>query len=167
MTTQAISVFSATSIAGGGSFLIGTQSGTVNGVDWSTRSTYDRLALYGGTQFYSGANSRVNAIPAITATTRAVAGTATNRTNGLQTLISGVVATAFAGNSIGIGRTAAVNSTLANVGEVIIYPTEIIGINRSKIESYLAIKYGITLDQTTATSYIYSNGGVAWSATGV
>jgi hypothetical protein len=47
---------------------------------------------------------------------------------------------------------------------VIIYPTEIIGINRNKVESYLAIKYGITLDQTTAQNYTLSNTGVAWNA---
>jgi hypothetical protein len=65
---------------------------------------------------------------------------------------------------MGIGRSVAANSTLTNVGEVIIYPTEIIGLNRNKIETYLAIKYGITLDQTTAQNYTLSNTGVAWDA---
>jgi hypothetical protein len=47
---------------------------------------------------------------------------------------------------------------------VIIYPIEVIGLNRNKIESYLAIKYGITLDQTTAQNYTLSNTGIAWDA---
>ena len=36
---------------------------------------------------------------------------------------------------------------------------------RSKIESYLALKYGITLDQSIATNYVYSNGSIVWNAT--
>ncbi len=51
-----------------------------------------------------------------------------------------------------------------NVAELLVYnngmnPTQI-----NQVESYLAIKYGITLDQTTPTNYIYSNGSVIWSA---
>jgi hypothetical protein len=65
---------------------------------------------------------------------------------------------------VGIGRSFNTNSTLANVGEVIIYPAEIIGAGRNKIESYLAIKYGITLDQTTAQNYTLSNNAIAWNA---
>jgi hypothetical protein len=65
---------------------------------------------------------------------------------------------------MGIGRSVAANSTLTNVGEVIIYPIEVIGLNRNKIETYLAIKYGITLDQTTTQNYTLSNTGVAWDA---
>lgn len=34
-----------------------------------------------------------------------------------------------------------------------------------RINSYLAIKYGITLDQTTATNYLASDGTVIWNAT--
>ena len=49
------------------------------------------------------------------------------------------------------------------MGEVIIYPTEIIGANRNKVETYLAIKYGITLDQTTAQNYTLSNNAIAWN----
>ncbi|WP_408038870.1 autotransporter outer membrane beta-barrel domain-containing protein, partial [Tenacibaculum amylolyticum] len=35
----------------------------------------------------------------------------------------------------------------------------------SKVESYLALKYGITLDQTSATSYLASDGTTIWDAT--
>ena len=55
-------------------------------------------------------------------------------------------------------------SSLANVGEVIIYPTEIIGTARNKVESYLALKYGSTLDQTTPQNYTLSNNAIAWNA---
>ncbi len=103
--------------------------------------------------------------PSITSTSRATGGTATNRTDALQTLTNAAVITAFVGANIGIGRSVALNSTLANVGEVIIYPTEIIGTNRNKVETYLAIKYGITLDQTTAQNYTLSNNSIAWNGT--
>lgn len=73
-------------------------------------------------------------------------------------------ATIFASNSIGIGRQGATNSTLTNVAEVIIYPNEVTGTSRNQVESYLAIKYGITLDQTSATDYILSNTSVVWNA---
>lgn len=144
---------------------MGTQSGTVNGVDWSTSPTLDKLALFSGTTFYNGANSRSPNIPAITSTTRSSTGAAYNRTNSLQTLSNTGVATTFSGNSIGIGRTSGTNASLSNVGEVIVYPTEITGTSRLQIESYLAIKYGITLDQTIATNYLLSNASIAWNAT--
>lgn len=79
-------------------------------------------------------------------------------------LSSATPATVFASNSIGIGRTNTTNSSLANVGEVIIYPNELTGSARNQVESYLAIKYGITLDQTTATDYTLSNASTVWSA---
>jgi hypothetical protein len=72
--------------------------------------------------------------------------------------------TPFVSANIGIGRSNVTNSTLANVGEVIIYPSEIIGTPRNKVESYLAIKYGITLDQSIAQNYILSNTDIAWDS---
>ena len=36
--------------------------------------------------------------------------------------------------------------------------------DRNKIESYLAVKYGITLDQTSATNYVRSDGTIVWNA---
>ncbi len=74
------------------------------------------------------------------------------------------MATAFVGANRGIGRSNTTNSSLANVGEVIVYPTEIIGTNRNKIETYLAIKYGITLDQSISQNYTLSNTGTAWNS---
>lgn len=73
--------------------------------------------------------------------------------------------TSFSGASIGIGRSTTTNSTLANVAEVIIYPIGIADSEANKIESYLALKYGITLDQTTPQNYTLSNSAIAWDAT--
>lgn len=49
---------------------------------------------------------------------------------------------------------------------MIIYPSNLTTLQQNRVESYLAIKYGITLDQTTPSDYIYSNGTIVWSATG-
>jgi hypothetical protein len=94
---------------------------------------------------------------------RASNGTAIDRTNGLQVLSNAAVTTAFASSSIGIGRTVATNSVLANVGEVIIYSTGLTVANRNKVESYLAIKYGTTLNQSTPQNYTLSNNSIAWN----
>jgi hypothetical protein len=167
VTTAAVSIFTVSRIGAGGSFLIGPQAVVANSLNWSTTPTTDLLGLYPATNIYNGANGRAASTADITSTSRAVGGTATSRTDGLQTLTNGAVVTAFAGTNIGIGRSNATNSTLANVGEVIIYPTEIIGASRNKVESYLAIKYGITLDQSTAQNYTLSNNAVAWNSASV
>ena len=51
------------------------------------------------------------------------------------------------------------------IAEIIIYGSSGLGdADVNKVESYLAIKYGITLDQTTATNYTNSSGTVTWTA---
>ncbi len=52
------------------------------------------------------------------------------------------------------------------IAEIIIYNRDITAVERNKIETYLALKYGITLDQSTATNYTLSNNGsIAWNGT--
>lgn len=50
------------------------------------------------------------------------------------------------------------------MGELIIYSVRNSDTNKNMIQSYLAIKYGITLDQSTATDYYDSNGNVIYPA---
>lgn len=60
------------------------------------------------------------------------------------------------------------NSELSNAcfAEVILYNTTLSATDINKVESYLALKYGITLDQTApGTSYTAANGTVVWDAT--
>lgn len=57
------------------------------------------------------------------------------------------------------------NSTLANVAEVIVYPFGLTSFESSKVESYLALKYGITLNQSVPQNYTLSNTAIAWDAT--
>lgn len=49
-----------------------------------------------------------------------------------------------------------------HVGEVIIYDTVLSSADRNKVESYLALKYGTTLDQSTAQDYTASDGTEMW-----
>lgn len=48
------------------------------------------------------------------------------------------------------------------IAELIVYQMDPIGLNNNRIESYLAIKYGITLDQTTPKNYVSSTGSIVW-----
>jgi hypothetical protein len=163
ITTAAASIFTMTQLRAGWIFRIGTQTATNNALDWSTLPTVDRLAPYNGTVIYNGANGRWTASADITSMIRASNGTAIDRTNGLQVLSSAAVTTAFASSSIWIGRTVATNSVLANVGEVIIYSTGLTLANQNKVESYLAIKYGTTLNQWVPQNYTLSNNSIAWN----
>lgn len=51
-----------------------------------------------------------------------------------------------------------------NLNEIVYYPWELSVLERQKVNSYLAIKWGITLDQTTPTNYIASDGSTVWNA---
>ena len=69
---------------------------------------------------------------------------------------------------IRIGRHAANanNGITGDIAEVIAYDAILTAVERSRIQSYLAIKYGITLDQTIATNYVRSDGTtIIYSAT--
>ncbi|MDJ0960174.1 MAG: Ig-like domain-containing protein [Acidimicrobiia bacterium] len=51
------------------------------------------------------------------------------------------------------------------IAEVISYSTRATDAEHQRIQSYLAIKYGLTLDQTTPYNYVRSDGTVIWDAT--
>jgi len=51
------------------------------------------------------------------------------------------------------------------LGELIVYSSSVSATERLQIQSYLALKYGITLDQTSPTNYLSSTGSVLWDAT--
>ena len=58
----------------------------------------------------------------------------------------------------------AVNGWDGNFSEIIYYPWSLTNNERQKIDSYLAIKWGTTLDQTNPTDYLASDGSVIWNA---
>jgi len=52
-----------------------------------------------------------------------------------------------------------------DIAEIIVYTSTPTATERQQIESYLAIKYGLTLDQTSPTNYLASDGGTIWDGT--
>lgn len=76
-------------------------------------------------------------------------------------IVSDTTGVTQASNQVTLGST--YNGKIA---EFIVYKTDLWTAQKNRIESYLAIKYGITLDQTTPTNYIFANGATAsWNAT--
>lgn len=74
----------------------------------------------------------------------------------------------FAGDIFNIGYgTWDINGPFpGDIQEVIWYRTDVSDTERQRIESYLALKYGITLDQSTAQNYLASDGTtLTWNAT--
>jgi len=163
LPTRANSIFVVSRIGAGGNFYIGTQTNTNNTRSWRTSPTTDQWMRHNSTVFYNGTNNRAVNVPAITSTVRQNGGASAGFTNGRQLLSSASTLT-FTVNNLGIWRVANTNSTLSNVAEVIIYNTALTAANQNRVESYLALKYGITLDQTTATNYTLVNNGTAWNA---
>ncbi len=53
---------------------------------------------------------------------------------------------------------------IGNIAEVVEYSANISASDQQKIDSYLAIKYGIALDQISPTDYLASDGSTIWSA---
>lgn len=87
--------------------------------------------------------------------------------NGGNPVTSGDDAGDLTADPIRIGR----HSTTSNGGltgdlaEVIVYNTNLTATQRQQVQSYLSIKYGITMDQTTATDYLSASGAVVFPAT--
>ncbi|WP_339306256.1 S-layer homology domain-containing protein [Paenibacillus sp. FSL L8-0435] len=75
------------------------------------------------------------------------------------------------GNSDGAVVGKLIPATAANSGywqgsieEIIVFDHDLTDVERQKVSTYLAIKYGYTLDQTTANSYVDSNMATIWDA---
>jgi hypothetical protein len=64
------------------------------------------------------------------------------------------------------GRPNNIEKYNGHIAEVIIYTQGLSAAEELRVNSYLALKYGITLDQTTATNYVSSTDAVIWTAGG-
>jgi hypothetical protein len=162
--TNSFSIFTITKLWTNGKFPIGTQTGVTNGLDWLTSNNYDTFKLYWGATSYSGASSRNLNIAGLTSSIRTATWLASWRTNGFQYL-TGTLATAITASRIRIGWSGTSSWTLAHVGEIIVYNTTLTGTNLNKVESYLATKYGLTLNQSTSTNYTLSNNSIGMNGT--
>ncbi|MUP37247.1 MBG domain-containing protein, partial [Labilibaculum euxinus] len=57
------------------------------------------------------------------------------------------------------------NQFKGGIGEILMFSQKLSDTDRQKVQSYLALKYGITLDQSSATNYLSSDGSVVWDGT--
>ena len=129
--------------------------------DWDGSNQAERIEAFND-NFQGG----TIAVPAPRGTWNiGVSGATGNQKNGR---VNGLSSTATQAQNIGYGNTGVIglNGQLdANVAEIIYFTAEDTGTDRQRVESYLALKYGITLDQTTAIDYLASDGTTAlWDA---
>lgn len=101
-------------------------------------------------------------------------GTQTNksiRLNGLNNVTGGTAAlspgTTAGKLSLGNEWTGDPYPTNIDMAEIIVYNRTLTAAERNKVESYVAVKYGITLDQsaTGANDYVASDGTIIWNRT--
>ncbi|MCV9385026.1 T9SS type A sorting domain-containing protein [Reichenbachiella ulvae] len=124
----------------------------------------------GNTNFYSGGTVTANE-PVLIAVRYGFNGSLNNiiNINGLQSVTSPSSSQQpFSDNGgINLGTFNSQNANVLNgyISEAIIYNESLSDAEIKQIESYLAIKYGIALDQSSPTDYVNSNGTVIWDAT--
>jgi hypothetical protein len=90
----------------------------------------------------------------------------TIRVNGIINGTSNTVLSYNDTGAIQIGGNATPPNTFDNddIAEVVVFPTAVTNVENIKIESYLAAKYGITLDQTTPLNYFATDATPYWTA---
>ncbi|WP_148270275.1 LamG domain-containing protein [Haliscomenobacter hydrossis] len=102
-------------------------------------------------------------------TRNSTGGTRTNVRNGLQVgtdVNTGLNKTNVAGYPR-IGNTTAGAGEEAwdgDISEIIVYNGVLTATQYQQVESYLGLKYGITMDQTTPTNYLASDGSTIWNS---
>ena len=98
--------------------------------------------------------------PFIAVGTRAISGNSIIYKNGQQMATAASDATLLnTTTKFGIGQhqvSTAGGQFVGEIMEAMVYTGVLTAANRNKIDSYLALKYGITLDQTSATNYVLS-----------
>jgi hypothetical protein len=94
-------------------------------------------------------------------------GTLTFGLDGNQSAIAGQnAASSFAGKHLGIGYSGyQLGAFSGDVQEVIWYKSTLSATEISKIQSYMAIKYGVTLTKGIATNYVNSSNTTVWTGT--
>jgi hypothetical protein len=85
--------------------------------------------------------------------------------NGKSTTTSTSNTTKFMGKNMNIGYGNRFGDAFpGDIQEIVVFSGNLLETDIQKVESYFAVKYGITLDQTSPFSYVASDGSVVWSA---
>ncbi len=90
-----------------------------------------------------------------------------NILNGKTVATSGVLPALNKANGTGTIGADVGNGQLwsGQIGEIIAYESLLTALDQQKVNSYLAVKWGLTIDQTTPYNYLSANGTVIWNAT--
>lgn len=111
-------------------------------------SVSNTLAGTGSSVLYSGWRGTGNLFSAVNANAGTSAASSTNWTAGSLSLGAAYNQTAF---------------TTGKIPEVAEYSKALTATELQKVNSYLALKYGITMDQTTIQDYLASDGNKSWA----
>ena len=175
--TSSYDVFTLTKegMSNGRFFNIGRDNTTFNGTNWDTPGFYGNGSIAmrrvsNGTLMYlnNPGGTASGTIPSITYHQI----TETSATKGFNGADTGSVATFGAvgsptgGYVVGDNRSTGTGGDdvgfTGTVGEFIAYNRNLSVAERRQVDSYLALKYGLSLDQTTVANYLDSGAAIVW-----
>ena len=122
----------------------------------------------GGAQIEYTAATVIPNGPALVGVTYAgTAGSARGYVDGRATVDSALTTTTTTlTNGVAVvGAGYGVAEYTGQLGEIVVFPRQLTAAEAQRLNWYLAIKYGRTLDQTAATNYLDSTAAVIWNAT--
>lgn len=176
--TSARTVIAATanaSVAGRGLISWGDQTATGNGTRYAMEIGGNTRALEVSNSRYGNAATNT-LLPGITMFTNA-AGTTNAATQmrlngagitnslltvGNQAINTATLPTAYIGDNVISGGGLPYNGSL---GDIIVYDRTLTAAEQQRVESYMSIKYGVSLSQTIPTDYLATDASVIWNAT--
>ncbi|MBS1624623.1 MAG: T9SS type A sorting domain-containing protein [Bacteroidetes bacterium] len=127
--------------------------------------TYRTSAVRGQ---YSNANATGQYHMATTLFTTSASNKDSFFVEGKAQTIGGFTNSAFAATRYSVGERMGTTTfgryLTGQIAEVALFNRQLTTTEKYQVESYLALKYGFTLDQTTAKNYIASNGTIFWNA---
>ncbi|MBL7856607.1 MAG: T9SS type A sorting domain-containing protein [Cyclobacteriaceae bacterium] len=147
--------------AGGGVNRLNVHIPEGTNIRWDPGSSASRIsAVWGGTvntPYVWTFNSSTNAT---------ISGNKSDIYRNAQLLASGNTLASYTGNysNMFIGSIGNNYYHQGAIGEIILYSSALTAVQQQRIHSYLGIKYGITLSQTTPQNYLASNGTVIYDA---
>jgi hypothetical protein len=155
-TTQSSSILAATPDDTGKRLLIH--------LPYSSKTYFDRGNINGGGRLSTTFNTP-NSFQLWNFQTETGIGQSIRR-NGVQIASDSDTSESFnsAGKTLELSSLISSNAFDGDIAEVIVFNQAFTQSDRNKVDSYLGIKYGLTLDQTTPTNYVTSNGSVIWNA---
>lgn len=156
-------------------FTMAKMEGTQNGRVWSSRNSNSLLGYWNGREDVLYLNGTPSILGGQAATTNPRMYSMSRASNGAYTFLKNgaTLSTGAAGSSnnttwqmgIANGGQYSGEKSKVYISEMIIYDRNLSTAEINSVQSYLAVKYGVTLDQSTPTNYVSADGTVIWDAT--